>query len=72
MVPGLKIASCSCGDTKIVEMGSSRERQSSRESGLVDLESQISLISDVLQDIYYDRNLLEQVFLFTTLMNVKV
>lgn len=72
MVPGLKIASCSCGDTKIVEMGSSRERQSSRESGLVDLESQISLISDVLQDIYYDRNLLEQVFIFTTLMNVKV
>lgn len=53
-------------------MGSSRERQSSRESGLVDLESQISLISDVLQDIYYDRNLLEQVFIFTTLMNVKV
>ena len=72
MVPGLKIASCSCGDTKIVGMGSSRERQSSRESGLVDLESQISLISDVLQDIYYDRNLLEQVFIFTTLMNVKV
>lgn len=72
MVPGLKIASCSCGDTKTVEMGSSRGRQSSRESGLVDLESQISLISDVLQDIYYDRNLLEQVFIFTTLMNVKV